>query len=1156
MADITLHSGSFCDRNNNEISITFFKRTSTPVMTVNPTALSFTSNGGTKQLRVSNYTGTLSISVTGGTGWLSRTQSTSSGVRTYTFTATANTATTMRNATITLTDSNSTVTVGVTQAGAVSNVTVNPNYLVFNQNGETKTTTVTWTGGSTPTWSNVPSWATVRSTKVGGELTLTIIVGANTEQTKRTGTIYVTNGISTADLAIEQDAVHTVTVQPSSFTFPASGGTQVLTISDIQGSFSMNYEGDGLSVILLDYPSSTSRRYNVTYTPNTVTATRTGVINVSDTAGGWVAVTTTQAANTDTFAVSPTSFQYGGTGSTNTFTFTGVPAAGLSYDIPSGVDWVTVSNLSNSSVDITTAANQSPTSRTTTVKFYDMDDIDNYVTVTVNQDAGQSSLSVSPSSITYLPRGGTSGITATWTAGTEPTATITYVQGDPGWMTPTGSGTVTGNTKSWAWTASSNYDSSSRTALITVTNGLQSEYVTVSQSSAPSPVVFSVTPSTVQASASGQATQVTITGAPSNMSYDVTYGSGTDWTHISNFSQTGATLVISANTTASQRTATVKFYDQDNMDNYVTVTITQDAAAVPALSVMTSSMSFVAAGESKSTTVENIVGVLTHTEPSWITLGMSGSGGSRTVSVTAASNSLSTSRSGSVTFDDDRQSPVSMAVSQAGSSRYTVTPSDVTLNWGYDYQYRSDDAQNHVKITGLTSRMTIPHAVITYGGEPGSPEDWLTTANGVISSTTYETNLVLSSKYMRIERGTWTATVDWYSDNIYLGTTRVVRDGTLPETYVSPSSVMFTTLSGSHGLTLMTPHNLPEASTTESWLSVSARTNDAPLYYFTVYASGNSGPFRSGLVDFKAYVSILDPPESVATATIKQRGVVMSVTPSSLDFTDTEQTLSLAVSNVNPNGFDFTTNASWLSGTVGTYDISLTAASNLTSSSRSANVIIYDVNDSVVNRLSVPVTQASHSVSSISVTPSRVDLSYGNDSETLTISGVPSGGYSTSLSYNTGASGWLNLVSTAYNIIVTASRTTYPSSRTATLTVTNASVPSDSVAIPITQAGNPQVLSVTPNAWTYSSALGTHTFTVIYNASGTITTSVEYFREEGDEELDWLEVELVDHEEGSETWEYSIDVGPNPGAVREAVVTFTGDGGGADEVQVTQQAGN
>lgn len=959
MADITLHSGSFCDRNNNEISITFFKRTSTPVMTVDPTALSFTSNGGTKQLRVSNYTGTLSISVTGGTGWLSRTQSTSSGVRTYTFTATANTATTMRNATITLTDSNSTVTVGVTQAGAVSNVTVNPNYLVFNKNGETKTTTVTWTGGSTPTWSNEPEWASITSSVSGGTMTLTINVGPNTTQYQRTGMVYVTNGISRADLSLEQEAVHTVSVQPSSFTFPASGGTQVLTISDIQGSFSMNYDGDGLSVILLDYPSSTSRRYNVTYTPNTVTATRTGVINVSDTAGGWVAVTTTQAANTDTFAVSPTSFQYGGTGSTNTFTFTGVPAAGLSYDIPSGVDWVTVSNLTNASVDITTSANNNPTSRTTTVKFYDMDDIDNYVTVTVNQDAGQSSLSVVPSSITYLPAGGTYGITATWTAGTEPTATIRYVQGTGGWMTPTGSGTVTGNTKEWAWTASANYTGSSRTALITVTNGLQSEYVTVSQSSTTPPVVnWEVTPSSITGvSASGNTYSATITGAPSGgMSYDVIYGSGSGWVTVSNFSSSGCTVAVGANSGSSQRTATVKFIDQDDIDHYITLTITQDGV-IGDLSVSPENYIFAAGSNTTNVSVSNVSGnVSTSVSGNWLSVGTPfTSGGNMYYPITAASNSLSFPKyDGAVTFTDDRGVPVVFTAHQRTKSSATMALSPMQYNIG------SSGGTVNVNIVGCTNYVnlvSISQSWIEYAGTP------ITTASNLQIPISVAANTSTSRRSSNI----------WFSD-----------------------------------------------------------------YYTT------------------------------AGALISQSGA----TPAS----------------------------------------------------------------------------------SISVTPSRVDLSYGNDSETLTISGVPSGGYSTSISYNTGASGWLNLVSTAYNIIVTAGTTTYPSSRTATLTVTNASVPSDSVVIPITQAGNPQVLSVTPNAWTYTSSLGTHAFTVIYNASGSITTSVAYEREEGEEELDWLEVELVEHEEGSETWIYSIDVGPNnTGSGREAMVTFTGDGGGADEVTVYQQ---
>lgn len=333
-----------------------------------------------------------------------------------------------------------------------------------------------------------------------------------------------------------------------------------------------------------------------------------------------ISITFFKRTSTPEMTVDPTSFQYGGTGSTNTFTFTGVPAGGLSYEIPSGVDWVTVSNLTNSSVDITTSANNSPYSRTTTVKFYDQDDIDNYVTVTVNQEAGVSSLSVVPYSITYLPTGGTYGVTATWTAGTEPTATVTYVQGDPGWMTPTGSGTVTGNTKEWAWTASANNTGSSRTALITVTNGLQSEYVTVSQSSGV--VSWSVTPSSIpDATAAGNTYSVTITGAPSGgMSYDVIYGSGDNWITITNFSQTGCSLTTSANSGSSQRTATVKFIDQDDIDHYITLTITQDAeSGTGGISVRPSSVAlYYTAGQTEYIYVSDVSDFtyeVTYTDP-------------------------------------------------------------------------------------------------------------------------------------------------------------------------------------------------------------------------------------------------------------------------------------------------------------------------------------------------------------------------------------------------------------------------------------------------------------------------------------------------------------------------------------------------------------
>lgn len=104
-------------------------------------------------------------------------------------------------------------------------------------------------------------------------------------------------------------------------------------------------------------------------------------------------------------------------------------------------------------------------------------------TFKVKQDGGSAgNLSVVPYSITYLPWGGTYGITAYFT-GTEPTATLTYVQGNPGWLTQLGSGYVDGDRKEWAWTASANNTGSSRTAKVTVTNGTDTVIVGISQSS-------------------------------------------------------------------------------------------------------------------------------------------------------------------------------------------------------------------------------------------------------------------------------------------------------------------------------------------------------------------------------------------------------------------------------------------------------------------------------------------------------------------------------------------------------------------------------------------------------------------------------------------------------------------------------------------------
>ena len=891
MAEITLHSGSFVDRNDNEITVSFYKKSSSTQITVDPTELNFTSNGGTKTVSVSGYSGTVNVSITGGSGWLVCTGNTTAVVRTYTFVATANQSTSMKNATITFSDDNGRVTVNVTQAATTSMVSVSPNYLVFNKNGETKTATVTWVGGTTPTWSNDPDWAIITSSVSGNTMTLTINVGMNPDSYQRNATIYVSNGISRADLAIEQEAVHTVSVSPNSFSFPETGGTQVLYITNIEGSFSMNYEGDGLDVVLLDYPSNTSRRYNVTYTPNTVTSVRTGVINVRDTAGGWVAIPTSQAASSEEFAVSPTSFQYAGEGSTNTFTFTGVPAAGIGYEVPTGIDWVSVSNLTNRSVDITTLYNPDPSARTTTVKFYDLDDIDNYVTVTVNQAAGVESMEVSPMSITYLPNGGTYGITAVWNAGNEPQASITYVQGAGGWMTPAGS-SVTGNVKEWAWTASSNDTGSSRTALIVVTNGLQVEQVTVSQSANPSP---------------GNA-----------------------------------------------------------------------------LYVRDVSMDFIAAGERKETVVENIVGTLTHTEPDWISLSMSGSGGTRLVSVHAAANSSSAARSGSVVFGDDRVNTVSMAVAQNGVG--TIDPTTITLNWGYTYTGSdTDGANNIITVQGTNLSMSIIYeSGPTY--QWGSQEliyEWIS-----YTKTTYSTYSEFEihiqwpheSKY-----GTWTAIASFYDGDTFIGYATIIRDDS-NALRIYPDTVPFSEDGGSKYITVANISGTLEF-TTPNWVSISMSGTGSTRSGVMTATVNPSNIGRSGTIYLNDDRSV-----NVSGKATQDGAKYITVSPNRLDLYY-HQNWNTHNIDVYGNVSGVNTNITYGSGDTGWLEVyvidpyigrvDVYARTNRTSTVRTATLTIINA-DYPSNTVNIPITQDPNP-GTLSVTPNTYTYPSSGGTHNFTI---------------------------------------------------------------------------------------------------------------------------------------------------------------------------
>ena len=724
MADITLHSGSFCDRNNDEISITFFKKDSTPTMTVEPTELSYIAAGETKTLTVSGYTGTLSINIPG--AWLSYTSSTSSGVTTYNLTATQNQTTTVRRTTITLTDDNNTIQVEAVQAGTASSIVINPAYMTLAAAGETRTASVSWSGGTTPTFTGKADWVGITTTTSGNTMTVTVTVGENSGD-DRSNTITFTNGISSATLSITQNAAAVLYVLPDQLSYDAEGGLWMVTVywtGDVTPTYTINY-GSGSGWLVQRGEPVPVASHEVQYTfraeANSNSGTRSASIvfslgQLTETVSVTQAGTTPATISVDKAQISDVS----ATGATDIVTVT---YSGEGYITPSGYDsWITVTykdapTTTTVRYDINIAQNTGA-ARNTTITW--TGSLGGTATTTVSQVAPAVAWTVSPSTINNVGyNGGTYNLTFTGT----PSIGMWYE------LDPVSVDWVTANISSLSaatLTIGANATTSQRSATVKFYKyDDHSTYITVSITQAGMPVVWSVVPSAItNGLAAGNTYNVSIAGAPSaGMSYDVIYGSGNNWITIADFSDTGCTLTTSANSSTSSRDATVKYVDLDDSSNYITTTVHQYGQEADPLHVYDSSMSFAAAGGNQGTIVENIVGTLSITPPEWITVSTSGSGGSRTVGVHASANSSTIARSGSVIFDDDRQSPVTMAVSQEGAAAPTPTLSVSPTNIAYNPRGGTN---------GVTARWTVtaPSATLSYvQGESG----WLRSISPVVS---------------------------------------------------------------------------------------------------------------------------------------------------------------------------------------------------------------------------------------------------------------------------------------------------------------------------------------------------------------------------------------------------------------------------------------
>lgn len=87
---------------------------------------------------------------------------------------------------------------------------------------------------------------------------------------------------------------------------------------------------------------------------------------------------------------------------------------------------------------------------------------------------------------------------------------------------------------------------------------------------------FSVIPSSLTFHKEGGSDNLTFFNIPSGgLSWDITYGSGTDWISSISFNNNVATVTVTENT-GSRRNAVIRFYNQDDNDDYLDLIIVQN----------------------------------------------------------------------------------------------------------------------------------------------------------------------------------------------------------------------------------------------------------------------------------------------------------------------------------------------------------------------------------------------------------------------------------------------------------------------------------------------------------------------------------------------------------------------------------------------------
>ena len=540
-----------------------------------------------------------------------------------------------------------------TQLGNVT-LTIDPtSKSVDNQSGSFNLD-IQYTGSETLQKSSDSEWLTIS----GNTVSYTANTGA-----QRVGIITISDSKLTATCTVTQSAVSAnITVSPDVLNVESASGTSTVKVT-YSGSTSPTFNSDSE---WLTVRNTTSGDYEVSYTENTSTSRRTGIVTFSI-SGASAQLTVNQSGTAPTLYLSPQDLQTDYQAKISNFDIVYTGSGNLT--VSTTETWFAVAIAAGKVV----ANIQENTGAERTGNFT-VTDGNLSTTGTIKQTVKPSdTITLSPNDITLNYQAQSKTIQITYTG-----IKNLIARSDSSWLSV---GPISNNRFSYSVTQN---NGTSRVGKITVSDGSVSSIATVTQSSQDKGSIRISSPSqSIPASGGTITNTVVISGSVGVISVN----SSASWCRVS-FSSPTITAVCAANP-GSTRTATITV-SATNADS-VRYTITQSAAAQNYIYFENESKSI---GYQGGTIVNNLytngtTPTYTSTQ-SWARVSSSGV-------VTVSSNSSSTSRSATIT-----------AANSVGRATYTIyqtgysTDRPIWKNTIYSETTSSDYVEYHIDSTSGT----------------------------------------------------------------------------------------------------------------------------------------------------------------------------------------------------------------------------------------------------------------------------------------------------------------------------------------------------------------------------------------------------------------------------------------------------------------------